>query len=103
MPTSFHKHISDVMDFVIEKKPKTVLDIGVGNGKWGFLSREYLDIYGRGSNWRKETRTTRIEGIEAFSPYVMESPHITEIYDYIYIGKAQEEYYKIKRNMIWFL
>lgn len=98
MPTSFHKHITDVIDYVIKKKPKSVLDIGIGHGKWGFLSREYLDIYGKGSNWKKDTRATIINGIEVYEPYVTENKYITEIYDTIYIGQVEKVYYELNKK-----
>ena len=45
MPTSFHHHISKMVDWVVRLQPRSILDIGVGFGKWGFLCREYLDIF----------------------------------------------------------
>ena len=44
MPTSHHTYISDVITWVRKLQPKTVLDVGVGFGKWGHLFREYLDV-----------------------------------------------------------
>lgn len=90
MPTSFWKHLSYVMEHVREKKPKSILDIGIGNGKWGFLSREYLDIYGCGTNWRKDTWTTRIDGIEVYEPYIKENPSIQHNYNNVYVGNVLE-------------
>ncbi|MEJ2502387.1 MAG: class I SAM-dependent methyltransferase, partial [Gemmatimonadota bacterium] len=61
--------------------PSSVLDIGVGFGKWGHLIREYTDIrlaerdpdrYSR-ENWK-----TRIDGIEGFPGY------LTAMHDYLY-------------------
>lgn len=55
--------------------PKSVLDIGIGNGKYGFLCREYLpDI--------------KLEGIEIHRPYVGPIQYL--IYDSIHIGDARE-------------
>ena len=90
MPTSFWKHISYVIEQGRSIMPKSFLDIGIGNGKWGFLFREYLDIYGRGANWKKDTWTTRIDGIEIYEPYITENPTPNNIYDNIYIGNATE-------------
>ncbi len=33
-----------MIDWLVELQPRSVLDIGVGFGKWGFLAREYLDV-----------------------------------------------------------
>jgi hypothetical protein len=66
--------------------PKSLLDIGVGFGKYGFLSREYLELCdGREeyNDWKR-----RIDGIEAFPEYI--TPAHDFIYDHIYKGKATD-------------
>jgi hypothetical protein len=86
MPTSFHHHISKMMDWVVRLQPRSVLDIGVGFGKWGFLCREYLDIFqGRylPAEWQ-----TRIEGIEAFPAYA--TPTYDYVYNQIHYGDVRE-------------
>jgi len=82
MPTSHHDHIVDVIDIVRYLKPKSILDIGVGFGKWGFLCREYLDVMaGRPfpENWK-----IKIDGLEIFEPYIQ--LHQSHIYNTIHIG-----------------
>ncbi len=60
----------------------SVLDIGIGFGKFGFLAREYTDVrLGRYFNWK-----TRIDGIEIFEKYITHLQR--EIYNNIYIGNA---------------
>ena len=67
---------------IIEKNPASVLDIGIGFGKIGFLAREYTDVrLGRYFNWQ-----TRIDGIEIFEKYV--TPLQRAIYSNIYVGNA---------------
>lgn len=67
---------------IMEKNPASVLDIGIGFGKIGFLAREYTDVrLGRYFNWE-----TRIDGIEIFEKYV--TPLQRAIYNNIYIGNA---------------
>lgn len=76
MPTSWYQATSVLMDKVMVERPSSVLDIGVGFGKYGVLLREALDIpYERydKSRWR-----ARIDGIEAFRGY--KNP----IHDYVY-------------------
>lgn len=86
MPTSFHHHISKMMDWVVRLQPRSVLDIGVGFGKWGFLCREYLDIFeGR---YQPAEWETRIEGVEAFPAYA--TPTYDYIYDQIHYGNVLE-------------
>lgn len=59
--------------------PTTVLDIGAGNGKYGFLFREALDLdYGRFSGWK-----TRIDAVEIESAYI--TPVHRYLYDNVYV------------------
>lgn len=86
MPHSSHHPISQVLDHVVALEPKTVLDIGVGYGKWGFLIREALDwMPGRHdpAEWQ-----TRITGLEAFEGYT--SPLYDWVYDEVIYGDAHE-------------
>jgi len=91
MPSSTWVPISTVLDHVWKTNPRTVLDLGIGFGRWGFLCREFCDVFkGRlkPQQWR-----TKITGVEAFSDYIME--HHKFIYDDIIIGEAYGtlEYY----------
>jgi hypothetical protein len=48
MPVSDYHAVSDIMGEIQRLSPKSVLDIGVGFGKWGVLCREILDArFGR--------------------------------------------------------
>jgi hypothetical protein len=67
-------------------EPKSVLDIGVGFGKWGFLCREYGDIWF--NRYEKSEWTVRIDGCEAFPNY--KTPIYDYIYDNIYYGDVSE-------------
>jgi 2-polyprenyl-3-methyl-5-hydroxy-6-metoxy-1,4-benzoquinol methylase len=65
-------------------RPNSILDIGIGFGKYGFLAREYTDIcYQR---YAKDKWTTRIDGIEIFPNYVSDIQR--SIYSNIYIGNV---------------
>ena len=68
----------------------SLLDVGTGFGKWGFLVREYCDFSKAGSptelqrgNWR-----IRVDGVEAFPHFVGDLHNY--VYDNLYIGKAEE-------------
>lgn len=76
MPSSYHGFINEVLNEYMKTNPSNVLDIGVGFGKWGFLFREYGDIF-RG-RWHKSEWKVEINGIEAFEGYK------TPVYDFIY-------------------
>jgi hypothetical protein len=84
MPTSFPQQISTIVRFIMHLNPKSILDIGVGFGKYGMLSREYLEVWGHESNYGRFTR--RIDGIEAFPEYL--TPLHKYVYDHIYPGNA---------------
>lgn len=85
MPSSDPRVLESVCRQIIIENPKTVLDIGVGFGKWGMLAREYTDIW----NYRfyKEEWTTRVYGIEIHDRYRNQN---WENYNQIAIGDAAE-------------
>lgn len=86
MPTSHYNQLNQIMELVSLTKPKRLLDIGVGFGKYGFLSREYLELwYGTG---KYDDWITQIDGIEAFEKYL--TPVHKYIYNRIYIGNASD-------------
>lgn len=43
MPTSVYIHTQLFVERLDRTRPKSILDIGIGNGKNGFLVRDYLD------------------------------------------------------------
>ena len=91
MGTSCWAHISTAIDWIREVNPKSVLDVGVGFGKWGFLCREYLDVF-NGRHFRKDWKV-RIVGIEGFERYLHPASHY--IYDDMVIGDAFEKIKKV--------
>ena len=84
MPTSRPIAIEYVCNRILQVKPQSVLDVGIGFGKWGFLAREYTDVWhGNYFKWK-----ARIDGIEMYKPYVGLLQRL--IYDEIYLGDALE-------------
>ncbi len=82
MPCSRPSALARMCNRIMEKSPMSVLDIGIGFGKFGFLAREYTDVrLGRYFNWE-----TRIDGIEIFEKYITQLQR--KIYDNIHIGNA---------------
>jgi len=82
MPTSDYTQIPDVLRVVIGTRAESVLDIGVGFGKWGPLCREYMEI-NRGrmpGQWQSV-----VHGIEIFEDY--RNP-AWSVYDEVFIGDA---------------
>ena len=86
MPSSHHYQLNEILELIIETNPGKLLDIGIGFGKYGFLSREYLEFWEPGAVYGAYKR--QIDGIEAFEPYL--TPLHRLIYDHIFIGDARE-------------
>lgn len=84
MPTSDYHHISDVLHVVEQLEPKSVLEVGIGFGKWGLLCREVMEIYqGR---VQPESWIRNIDGVEINEPY--RNPLWDIVYSTVYIGDA---------------
>lgn len=84
MPTSHLYQLNQITEAITFLQPKSVLDIGVGFGKYGLLMREYLEIWGENgnySNWK-----VKIDGVEIYESYIL--PHHHHIYNEIFIGNV---------------
>jgi len=75
MPHSWHYPTGVMLDHLDRLRPASVLEIGPGFGKWGFLARELLD-WNEGRLTR-DTWTARIDAVEAY-------PYDTPLYDWVY-------------------
>ncbi len=64
MGTSNWQNISYCVELIRRINPKTILDVGVGFGRWGILCREFLEVWG-GKVHQKDW-TLQIDGIEVF-------------------------------------
>jgi hypothetical protein len=82
--TSNWQNISYNIDLVRKLNPKSILDIGVGFGRWGILFREFLEIWENGKYDGKWERI--IDGIEIYEPYVKD--YHKYFYTHIYRGNA---------------
>lgn len=86
MPMSAYQCLPHVLDVLVRAQPASVLDVGAGFGKYGFLLREYLDVwhgrYPRG-DWK-----LRLDMAEAHAAYVQPWHHL--IYDRVLIGDVRE-------------
>ncbi len=67
MPTSDYHAVSDIMGEIQRLSPNSVLDLGVGFGKWGVLCREILDA--RFGRCRPDKWEAQIFGVEAHREY----------------------------------
>ena len=67
MPVSDYHGVSAIMGEILRLSPKSVLELGIGFGKWGVLCRELLDAaYGR---CRREQWQALIFGVEVWPGY----------------------------------
>lgn len=87
MPTCRAHKIGPVLRAILERRPRprSVLDVGCGCGKWGALLREYLDPRAAAGQGR---RRARIDAVEGFAGYVGPLHHA--VYDHVYVGRAPE-------------
>jgi hypothetical protein len=104
MPSSRCNHIPIVLGIVRQLAPRSILDVGVGFGKWGHLFREYTDIaaaeadparYAR-ANWR-----VRIDGIEGHAPYL--TPMHEYLYDALHVGDMRAKIHEVGEYDLIFL
>ena len=84
MPSSMHYNHRFIIDHIINSKPMSVLDIGCGYGKWGFLTREYREAHE--DRCYPEQWEVRVEGVEIWERYVMKLPWLKDLYDHIFIN-----------------
>jgi hypothetical protein len=91
MPGSNACGLEEALAFIIQRNPRSVLDVGMGFGKWGMLTRLYLDVYHR--RWKREDWQVQIDAIEIYYPYLQH--HQLHLYNQIIIGQAQTELPKL--------
>lgn len=89
MPSSDHRQIPIIIDIVKEVKPKTVLDIAFGFGKYGLLIKEYLRPKPYIDKWQS---VERVDGLEVFPDYVTDIQRA--IYDNVIIANAIDHEYE---------
>lgn len=79
MPSSDSSNIHTILQIASKIKPKKILDIGPGCGKYGLMFREYLDGHRQGSAFHvKSSWKLIIDACEIFHAY------ITPAHEYIY-------------------
>jgi SAM-dependent methyltransferase len=84
MGTSNWQNISYCMEKIVEIQPQSILDVGIGFGRWAILSREFLEIWN--DRMTPDQWQVKIDGIEAFSPQLQE--YHSYFYNKIYVGDA---------------
>jgi len=91
MPSSRPNTIPTVIHLIRQLRPRSILDVGIGFGKWGHLFREYTDILEAEhdpNRYQRKNWKVRIDGIEGFPRYI--TPMHRFVYTEIHLGDACE-------------
>lgn len=80
MPIGWHETIPHIMRKVEQLNPQSILDVGVGFGKFGVLLREKLEL--PFNRYEKSTWRLQIDGVEAFTGY--QNPLHEYVYNRVY-------------------
>jgi hypothetical protein len=85
MPFSHSSQITTIVEYIEKVNPRSILDVGIGMGQYGFLSRmnlENINLFNINGNQamqkNKKEWHVRIDGIEGYPIY------ITPVHDYCY-------------------
>lgn len=94
MASSFLSQVPQIIYLISQIKPKTVLDVGKGFGKYGFLIHEYIGIDNTKelmmNKTMKEQSQIEIDAVEIDEQLFL--PHLDQIYNKIYKGNVLELY-----------
>lgn len=85
MPVSLWLGMEDALQAIVERRPTSVLDAGIGFGLWGMLLRQYLDVWS--GRIQREQWTTRIDGIEIDERRVQ--AHQRHLYTNVLVGDVR--------------
>ena len=91
MPSSRPNAVPVVVHLIKQLKPASILDVGVGFGKWGHLFREYTDIVAsqdEPTRYHRPGWKVRIDGIEGYSSYITDMHRY--LYNEIFVGDVRE-------------
>jgi hypothetical protein len=77
-------NISDSLSIIGAVSPRKILDVGIGFGLWGYLCREFLDIWG--GKYDKKSWGVTIHGIEFYKKN--RNPVYNFVYDKVFFGDA---------------
>lgn len=91
MPVSEMDNVPAIARFVAQLKPRGIMDLGVGFGKYGAICREVLDaVEGR---CNRSLWTCKIAGIEGFEDY--RNP-LWDVYDKVVVANIEKVYETVK-------
>lgn len=94
MGSSNWQNISHCIELIRLINPQKILDFGIGFGRWGILSREFLEIWDKGNYSGKWENV--INGVEIFEDYI--KPYHYYFYDNIFLAEGYEWIKSCKEN-----
>jgi 2-polyprenyl-3-methyl-5-hydroxy-6-metoxy-1,4-benzoquinol methylase len=89
MPISSHAIIPYILEETLKVNPKSVLDIGIGNGMYGALVWNYMETIGK--------QQPDIHGIEAWGHY--RGP-MWSLYDQVFVGDVTDHKFTQQYDVI---
>lgn len=94
MPTSPSNMIPHIISCLRALRPESILDIGIGCGKYGLLAREYLQVSDAAAAGERSEPHLRVDGVEAFAQYI--GPIQKAVYDQVFVGDVRELVHSLK-------
>ena len=94
MGTSNWQHISYCIEVIRDISPKSILDIGVGFGRWGILSREFLEVWD--GKVDPKSWDILIDGVEIFPDTIKDYHHA--FYNNVFITDAAVYVKEMNKN-----
>ena len=92
MASSFASQIPTIVHLIKSLRPTTMLDVGKGFGKYGFLAHEYVGIPTRERPDPTQTMAQQseltIDAVEVEPTFLW--PHLPHIYRKVYVGKIED-------------
>lgn len=92
MASSFASQIPTIVHLITQLRPATMLDVGKGFGKYGFLAHEYWGILRTrrtdSSRTLAEQSNLIIDAVECNRDYLW--PHLEHIYRTVYEGRIED-------------
>jgi hypothetical protein len=94
MASSFSSQIPVIIWMLQSLRPRTILDVGKGLGKYGFLAHEYLGLDERRRPDPRRTIAEQsrviLDAVECNPDFMW--PHIAQIYTNVFSGRIEELY-----------
>lgn len=94
MASSFLNQVPTIIHIIQKVKPRKIIDIGKGFGKYGFLIHEYLGIDNQKRidprMMLKDQSAVSIDAVEVDPDLML--PHLTHIYNKVYFGDVLKIY-----------